>query len=86
MIEDGNVYTPLHSFGIESSRILEELMDTKSRNAEIDEQIGKISKLIGRRESDSAKKEIKDLSNKIGEDDPEITRALTFLKFMEGDA
>ena len=86
MIVDGKVHTPPRSFGIDSSRILEELMESKSRNAAIDEQISKISKLIGRGKSDAAKKEIRDLSDKIGEDDPEITRALTYLEFMEDSA
>ena len=86
MIVDGKVHTPPRSFGIDSSRILEELMDSKSRNVVIDEQISKISKLIGRGKSDAAKKEIRELSDKLGEDDPEITRALTYLEFMEDSA
>ena len=86
MIVDGGVYLPSSSFGIDSSRILEELMGSTSRNADIDEQIGKISQLIGRGKLESAKKEIKKLSDKIGEDDPEITRALTYLDFMDDNA
>ena len=86
MIVDGKMHTPPRSFGIDSSRILEELMESNSRSAAIDEQIRKISKLIGHGKSDAAKKEIRDLSDKIGEDDPEITRALTYLEFMEDSA
>ena len=58
-------------------------MGSTSRNADIDEHIGKIGQLIGRGKLESAKKEITKLSDKVGEDDPEITRALTYLDFME---
>ena len=84
MITDGGVHLPPHSFGIDSNRILEELMGSTSRNSDIEGQIKEISQLISRKKFDSAKDEIKELSFKIGEDDPEITRALTYLDFMKG--
>lgn len=86
LIKDGHVYSPARSFGIDSSRVLEEVMDTKSRNAGVEAKIAKIAKLIGDGKADSARAEIKKLSADIGEDDPEITRARTLLDFMEGDA
>jgi predicted ATP-binding protein involved in virulence len=86
MIKDGKVYSPARSFGIDSSRLLEEVMDTKSRNAGVEKTINKIAKLIADGKADEAKAAIKTLSDEIGEDDPEITRARTLLDFMEGDA
>ncbi|SDA34258.1 Predicted ATP-binding protein involved in virulence [Methylobacterium sp. UNC378MF] len=86
MIKDGKVYLPSRSFGVDSSRVLEEVMDTKARNAGVEDAIGKIAKLIGDGKADEAKEAIKTLSDEIGEDDPEITRARTLLDFMEGDA
>lgn len=86
LIKDGHVYSPARSFGIDSSRVLEEVMDTKSRNAGVEAKIAKIAKLIGDGKADSARAEIKKLSADIGEDDPEIARAMTLLDFMEGDA
>jgi len=86
MIKGGMVYSPERSFGIDSSRVLEEVMETKSRNADVEDAIGKIARLIGDRKADEAREEIRKLSGKIGEDDPEITRARTLLDFMEGDA
>jgi len=85
MIRDGKVYSPSHSFGVDSSRVLEEVMDTKSRNAGVEEAIGRIAKLIGDGKADEAKAMIKILSDEIGEDDPEITRARTLLDFLESD-
>jgi predicted ATP-binding protein involved in virulence len=86
MIKNGKVYSPARSFGIDSSRVLEEVMDTKSRNAGVEDTISKIARLIGDGRADEAKAAIKTLSDEIGENDPEITRALTLLDFMEGDA
>lgn len=86
MIMDGKVYSPARSFGIDSSRVLEEVMDTKSRNADVEDTIGNIAKLIGDGKADEARAAIKALSDEIGEDDPEIIRARTLLDFMEGDA
>lgn len=86
MITDGKVYSPSRSFGIDSSRVLEEVMDTKARNAGVEDAISRIAKLIGDGKANEARAAIKTLSNEIGEDDPEITRARILLDFMEGDA
>lgn len=85
MITEGKVYSPSRSFGINSSRVLEEVMGTKSRNSEIEDAISKVAKLIAEGKADEARAAIKKLSDEIGEDDPEITRARTLLDFMEGD-
>ncbi|GAA4246975.1 AAA family ATPase [Azospirillum formosense] len=86
MIKDGKIYSPSRSFGIDSSRVLEEVMDTKSRNAGVEDAISNIARLIGDGRADEARAAIQTLSEKIGEDDPEITRARTLLDFIEGDA
>ncbi|MET3578923.1 putative ATP-binding protein involved in virulence [Mesorhizobium robiniae] len=86
MIKDGHIYSPARSFGIDSSRVLEEVMETGSRNPSVEQEIGRIAKLISDRKSTEAREAIEALSNEIGMDDPEITRARTLLDFMEGDA
>jgi predicted ATP-binding protein involved in virulence len=86
MIKDGHVYSPSRSFGIDSSRVLEEVMDTAPRNTVVEERIANIAKLIADRKGTEAREAIEALSNQIGGDDPEITRARTLLDFMEGDA
>ncbi|WP_222071513.1 AAA family ATPase, partial [Azospirillum formosense] len=45
MIKDGKIYSPSRSFGIDSSRVLEEVMDTKSRNAGVEDAISNIARL-----------------------------------------
>lgn len=86
MIKDGRVYSPNRSFGVDSSRVLEEVMDTVSRNQAVEREIARIAKLISDRKSIEARQAIEALSNKIGANDPEITRARTLLDFLEGDA
>jgi len=85
MIMDGRVISPRRSFGIDSSRILEEVMNAESRNPVVDGKINHIARLIADGKSVDAKAAIKILSADIGEDDPEITRAVTLLDFLEGD-
>lgn len=86
MIRDGQIYSPIRSFGIDSSRVLEEVMDTRARNPVVEEEIGRIAKLIADRKSMEARAAIDALSEEIGADDPEIIRARTLLDFVEGDA
>jgi predicted ATP-binding protein involved in virulence len=85
MIKDGGIHSPSRSFGIDSSRVLEEVMDTKARNADVEDKISRVAMLIGDSKAEEAKAAIKTLSDDIGEDDPEITRARTLLDFLEGD-
>lgn len=86
IIKDGQVYSPDRSFGVDSSRVLEEIMDTDSRNAGVDDEIGRIAELIADHRAAEARAALEILSSKIGADDPEITRARTLLEFMDGDA
>ncbi len=83
--EDDKVipWTPPRSFGLDSSRVLEELMDVKSRNAEIDTALGNLFQLIDDEAFDAARKQIDALASKLGEDDPELTRARTLIAFLE---
>lgn len=85
MIEDGKVYRPLRSFGIDSNRVLEELMNAKSRNTDVQSTIRQIASLIVDKKFGEARSAIGVLSSEIGENDAEITRARTLLDFMEGD-
>lgn len=85
LIKDGRIHSPSRSFGIDSSRVLEEVMETDSRNPAVDQEINRIAKLIGDRKAIEAREAIEELATEIGEDDPEITRARTLLDFMEGD-
>jgi predicted ATP-binding protein involved in virulence len=85
LIEDGEVYRPGRSFGIDSNRVLEELMNAKSRNEDVQSTISRIATLIADKKFDESRSVIEELSHKIGGSDAEITRARTLLDFMERD-
>ncbi len=85
-IDDGKVYSPGHSYGVDSSRLLEEEMGTPPRNADVAAKLDVIASLIGEEEGAEARKAIDALAEEIGDSDPEITRARLLLDFMdEGD-
>ncbi|MBF0214723.1 MAG: AAA family ATPase [Magnetococcales bacterium] len=85
IIADGQVYSPTHSFGVDSSRVLEEVMDTNPRTDVTAQLLSQISREIGQNQFDVARKSLSALIEHLGENDPEITRMRTLLDFMEGE-
>ena len=79
------VYSPTHAFGVDSSRVLEEIMDAPSRNPGVEELLTRVSKEIGKQRYERAGELLAQLINRIGENDPDVTRMKTLLDFMEGD-
>ena len=82
---DGRVYSPKHSFGVDSSRVLEEIMDAPPRNQEVEELLAQVSREIGRQRYGMARGSLAHLVDRLGENDPEVTRIRTLLDFMEGE-
>lgn len=85
IIADGEVYSPTHSFGVDSSRVLEEIMDAPPRTPEVQDLLSEISKEVGKHRYDLARNVLAFLVNKLGEDDPEVIRIKTLIDFMEGE-
>ena len=85
MIDGDDVFVPPHSFGVDSSRVLEELMSTKPRNAGVEDKLTRIAKLIGEEKEAEARKAIDALAEEIGDSDPEIIRAKLLLDFLDED-
>ena len=48
IISDDKVYSPSHSFGVDSSRVLEEIMDVDPRSAKVKELLSTVSRVIGK--------------------------------------
>ena len=86
IMADGEVYSPTHSFGVDSSRVLEEIMDANPRAEEVKQMLSEISQTIGENRYDDARTLLTRLSDQLGNDDPEVTRIHTLLDFMTGDA
>jgi len=85
IIANGQVYSPTHSFGVDSSRVLEEIMDADPRTQEVNKLLSQISHEVGKQRYDRARELLAELVSRLGDDDPEVTRIRTLLDFMEGE-
>jgi hypothetical protein len=85
IIANGQVYSPTHSFGVDSSRVLEEIMDADPRAQEVNALLSQISQEVGKQRFESARRLLGQLIHELGEEDPEVTRIGTLLDFMEGE-
>ena len=85
IMADGEVYSPPHSFGVDSSRVLEEIMDANPRTAEVEKLLKKISQEIGKQRYENVRGLLAKLVDRLGENDPEVTRITTLLDFMEDE-
>ena len=74
---------PERSFGIDSSRILEELMDVSSRNEGVEALLHDLFRDIDNEKFNEARARLKDLQENLGPDDPEVTRAEALMNFLE---
>lgn len=85
IIANGEVYSPSHSFGVDSSRVLEEIMDADPRTTEVEELLTKLSQEVGRQRYEKARGLLVQLVDHLGENDPEVTRIRTLLDFMDSE-
>ncbi len=85
VIDDGRVYRPSHSFGVDSSRVLEEVMNAASRDLEVDGLLSDVSRLIGERDMEQARKTLGTVASMLalGESDPDIVRLQTLVDLMD---
>jgi len=86
IISDSFVYSPEHSFGIDSSRVLEEIMDSLPRNERTQKLLVAISHNIDVKKFMEARSLLSDLKQQVGENDPEVIRIDTLLGFMENSS
>ena len=84
IIADGEIYSPSHSFGVDSSRVLEEIMEAKSRTSTVQERLKRIGDEIDADSFDEARSSLNALIELLGENDPEVTRVRTLLGFLQG--
>ena len=85
IIANGEVYSPKHSFGVDSSRVLEEIMDANPRTPEVEELLKKVSREVSKQRYEIARELLVKLVDRLGENDPEVTRIQTLLDFLEGE-
>ncbi|CAC5344152.1 MULTISPECIES: AAA family ATPase [Planktothrix] len=65
----------LRSYGKDSNRILETLMDSSERPVEIQQDFLKLFRLIDSDQLEEAKRSLQQLRDKLGEEDPKFVRA-----------
>jgi predicted ATP-binding protein involved in virulence len=75
---------PAESYGLDSNRILDELMGSIDRNKEISDRLHNLFQLIDEEDFEKAHQVIAIIIAKVGESEPEITRARSLIKFLEG--
>ena len=80
------IYRPLGSFGIDSSRVLEEILDTLPRNNKVNKIIEELNKSIDENNLKQAKEYLKELKGFLGPNDPDVTRSSTMISFLETDS
>jgi predicted ATP-binding protein involved in virulence len=83
LLDGGETTTPPRSFGIDSSRILEEVMGAGSRDQSVESLLTQLFKSIDDEDFDSAKQVLSEVEVKLGSDDPEVTRARALMAFLE---
>ena len=85
IIANGKVSSPTHSFGVDSSRVLEEIMKADPRTQKIEALLSQVSQEVGKQRYERARELLAQLVDQLGENDPEVTRIRTLLDFMEGE-
>lgn len=83
LLDGDDTKEPPRSFGIDSSRILAEVMGTRSRNDSVDDLLTRLFKLIDDEDFDGARRLLAEVETKLGSDDPEVTRARALMTFLE---
>ena len=84
--QDGKVVAtiPAEAYGMDANRILQEFMGAPVRNRQVDDALKALFELIDEERFDEAREKIRALENPLGEGEPELTRASSLIKFLEG--
>lgn len=75
---------PSEAFGMDANRILQEFMGARVRNRTVDDDLRALFRLIDDERLDEARTAIGKLEVTLGQDEPELTRASSLIRFLEG--
>ena len=78
------VTVPAEAYGMDANRILQEFMGAPVRNRQVDGELKALFELIDQERFDAARAAIAALERKLGEDEPELTRASSLIRCLEG--
>ena len=76
---------PTEAYGLDANRVLDELMGASDRNRAVAERLHTLFELIDAEDFEAARQTIATLSDKLGESEPELTRARSLIKFLAGN-
>jgi predicted ATPase len=82
---EGPVFSPTHSYGVDSSRVLEEIMNAPPRAADVQLLLTQLSDYVAAGDYAAARSAADELRIKLGDNDPEVLRARTLLEFLTDD-
>lgn len=83
VLKDWDVSTPPRSFGIDSNRILQEVMHASPRNEGTQRLLRELSDKLQKEDLDSAKQLVARLAEEVGETDAEVTGANSLISLLE---
>jgi predicted ATP-binding protein involved in virulence len=83
ILDNGISHSPESSIGVDSNRILQELMNAPTRNEKVQNQMDAISLLIDEESFEDARSKIELLKKTIGENDAEIVHFESIMTFLE---
>jgi len=83
LLENGKAYPVPHSFGLDSNRALEEVMDASARNEGVKDLLSKMNYLIEGEDLGKAKSVLEKVTEQLGEEDPEVAGANTLISLLE---
>jgi predicted ATP-binding protein involved in virulence len=83
ILDKGAAFTPPRSFGIDSSRILEEVMHVPRRTEQTDKLLSRMASEIEKEQLDNARKTLAEVEQTLGKDDPEVTGANTLIDLLD---
>ena len=78
------VAVPTEAYGMDANRILQEFMGAPVRNRQVDGELKTLFEMIDQERFDDARAAIGSLEHRLGEDEPELTRASSLIRFLEG--
>lgn len=79
------VYKPHVAFGLDSQRVLEELLDAPIRNIGITNKFSELNTSVDNEKYEEAKDKITELKETLGDHDPELIRINSMIQFLEED-
>jgi predicted ATP-binding protein involved in virulence len=85
LLDESETTIPPRSFGIDSSRVLEEVMGTSARDVSVEELLKRLFQSIDEEHFDDARGLLIEVEAKLGSNDPEVTRARTLMSFLESE-